>query len=190
MPRAAQLTRLDSRPTARSRARRRIALAQALTSDSSAHRYVVLLETLLASAHFWREVPCAMASARSVFRFWRSSSDMAQIALGGKLPPRILMAPLAVLSPGPRLAGTPSRGREMTSGNGPDVFVAKMAGGSGRWSANGSTDHPRVLSSRSAENGKKWDWMGQFRRAPVPSGNIQQRNASAPAVQWFLVLSC
>jgi len=36
---------------------------------------------------------------------------MAQIALGGNLSPRRLLAPLAVLSPGPRLAGTPSKGK-------------------------------------------------------------------------------
>ena len=33
---------------------------------------------------------------------------------GGKIPPRLRLAPLTVLSPGPRLAGRPSRGKEMT----------------------------------------------------------------------------
>ena len=33
---------------------------------------------------------------------------------GWPMPPHVLLAPLAVLSPGPRLAGTPSRGKEVT----------------------------------------------------------------------------
>src|SRR5208282_2988581 len=42
-----------------------------------------------------------------------SSSGIAHIVTGGKLPPRVHWAPLAVLSPGPKLAGAPSRGREV-----------------------------------------------------------------------------
>jgi hypothetical protein len=37
--------------------------------------------------------------------------DMAEIALGGSVSPKLLLAPLAVLSPGPRLAGSPTKGR-------------------------------------------------------------------------------
>jgi len=36
---------------------------------------------------------------------------MGQIALGDIFSPRHLLVPLAVLSPGPRLAGTPSKGK-------------------------------------------------------------------------------
>ncbi len=39
---------------------------------------------------------------------------MAQIALGGSLPRRLASAPFAVLSPGARLAGTPSSHKSMT----------------------------------------------------------------------------
>jgi hypothetical protein len=40
----------------------------------------------------------------------------AQSALDGNIPPRHLLAPRTVLSPGPRLAGTPSRGKEEWNG--------------------------------------------------------------------------
>ncbi|MGO9468992.1 MAG: hypothetical protein ACLQVF_33105 [Isosphaeraceae bacterium] len=74
------------------------------------------MEMLLVSAHFLREVPCATARASWVFRLSRASPDIAQTALGDNLSPRFLLAPLAVLSQGPRLAGTPSRGKQMTMG--------------------------------------------------------------------------
>jgi hypothetical protein len=39
-------------------------------------------------------------------------SVMGQAALGDRFSPSLLIVPLAVLSPGPRLAGTPSKGKK------------------------------------------------------------------------------
>ena len=78
----------------------------------------------------------------------------------------------------------------MTIGNGAHVSLANMAPDSEPWSANGGRlHHRRMLNSLVAENGKKWDWMGLFRRGPVPSCNVRQRNASGSLAQWLSVVS-
>jgi hypothetical protein len=63
---------------------------------------------------------------------WRVLRSWDKLALGDSLAPRLLTAPLTVLSPGPRLAGTPSKGKK---GNGTvesDVAVLRLLNGS-RW---------------------------------------------------------
>ena len=55
-------------------------------------------------------VPSAIAAASRDFWLLADTPVMGQMALGDSSAPRLLTAPLTVLSPGPRLAGTPSRG--------------------------------------------------------------------------------
>jgi hypothetical protein len=60
------------------------------------------------------------------------SPVMGQMALGGSLAPRLLTAPLTVLSPGPRLAGTPSKGKKGIETVQTVVTVLRLQNGS-RW---------------------------------------------------------
>ena len=89
----------------------------------------MLLGTPLSRAHAATDLPSAIAAARWIFlalgSSWGnadaswvcsalvSSSGIAHIVAGGKRPPRVHWAPLAVLSPGPRLAGALSRGTQV-----------------------------------------------------------------------------
>ena len=57
---------------------------------------------------------------------------MGQMALGGSLAPRLLMTPFTVLSPGPRLAGTPSKGKNCIETVETDAAVLRLQNGS-RW---------------------------------------------------------
>jgi hypothetical protein len=58
---------------------------------------------------------------------------MGQMALGGSLAPRLLTAPLTVLSPGPRLAGTPSKGKKVIETVATDLADLRLQNGSS-WS--------------------------------------------------------
>ena len=101
----AQAARRDIRPTAWSRLPRRYASTSARTSESLAQRWAVRSDTPLALAHSAHDLPAANAAASSLWRLVRSSLDMVLIIARWQGPPRLPLAPLAVLSPGPRLAG-------------------------------------------------------------------------------------
>ena len=59
---------------------------------------------LLALAHSAHDLSAANAAASSLWRLVRSSLNMVLIVARWQRPPRLPLAPLAVLSPGPRLA--------------------------------------------------------------------------------------
>ena len=101
----AQAARRDIRPTAWSRLPRRYASTSARTSESLAQRWAVRSDTPLALAHSAHDLPAANAAASSLWRLVRSSLDMVLVIARWQGPPRLLLAPLAVLSPRPRLAG-------------------------------------------------------------------------------------
>ena len=100
----AQAARCDFQPTAWSRLPRRYSSTSARTSGSLAQRWAVRSDTPLALAHSAHDLPAANAAARSLWRLVRSSLDMVLVIARWQRPPRLLLAQLAVRSPGPRLA--------------------------------------------------------------------------------------
>ncbi len=84
---------------------------------------------LLALAHSAHDLPAANAAASSLWRLVRSSLDMVLIVARWQGPPRLPLAPLAVLSPGVHAGRRPEWARKKMAENGRRSPVGARLGG-------------------------------------------------------------
>ena len=110
-----QVTRRDIRPTARSRDSRRIDSTSARVSGWLARRWAVRSPMRLALAHSAHDSALRDRGGKLALEACSFfSGHVAHWHAMAKEPPRLLLAPLAVVSPGPRLAAAHEWARKVT----------------------------------------------------------------------------